>query len=122
MPRDPYRRANNYNLKTTPIAYAHAIDTLKPYWVEAELIHFPALYEIEVAVKTICESEGIAPNVIAMYLSFAKSVYNRRRKFSSGTQNAEVRILVTKFTSYGCDPDILNRILTDVFGFPVPPS
>lgn len=123
MPVSPDRRINKYISKVDPEVIKAHFEGLKPKMVEQESNIFPALYQVEVATKTVLDGQGVPMSVYPMYLSFAKQVWRLISKTNIGgaTLDTEISILLTAWRTRGLDEVILRQILRDVFGY-IPPA
>ena len=123
MPVSPDRRINKYISKVDPEVIKAHFEGLKPKMVEQESNIFPALYQVEVATKTVLDGQGVPMSVYPMYLSFAKQVWRLISKTNIGgaTLDTEISILLNTWRTRGLDEVILRQILRDVFGY-IPPA
>jgi len=123
MPVSPDRRINKYISKVDPEVIKAHFEGLKPKMVEQESNIFPALYQVEVATKTVLDGQGVPMSVYPMYLSFAKQVWRLISKTNIGgaTLDTEISILLNTWRTRGLDEVILRQILRDVFGY-LPPA
>jgi hypothetical protein len=123
MPINPNRRVNKYISKVDPDVIKDHFTNLKPSMVEQVSNVFPALYNIEVATKTVLDSAGVPMGNYPFYLAFARQVWKKVYKTRLGGQTLynEIGIIQTAWRTRGLDNTVLTRILRDVFGIILPP-
>jgi len=123
MPISPERRINKYINKVDPETIKAHFSALKPSMVEQISNIFPLLYQMEVATKTVLDSNGVPMGNYPMYLSFARQVWRKINitRIGGTTLDNEIGILLHIWTQRGLDSTILRQILRDVFGY-LPPA
>jgi hypothetical protein len=123
MPINPNRRINKYISKVDPEVIKDHFTNLKSSMVEQVSNVFPALYNIEVATKTILDQAGTPMAQYPFYLAFARQVWKKIYKTRLGGQalHTEIDIIKNAWRTRGLDPTIINNILRDVFGILPPP-
>jgi hypothetical protein len=123
MPINPNRRINKYISKVDPEVIKDHFTNLKSSMVEQVSNIFPALYDIEVATKTILDQSGTLMAQYPFYLAFARQVWKKvyKTRLGGSTLLSEIDILKSIWRTRGLDPTILNNILRDVFGILPPP-
>ncbi|MHA1593615.1 MAG: hypothetical protein ACTSXX_02630, partial [Candidatus Baldrarchaeia archaeon] len=71
---------------------------------------------IENAVRAILDDYGIIANMRVMYLNFARALY-RAKGHQNGTALRKIATAEkAKFSTYGLDPEILDKIIEIVIG------
>jgi hypothetical protein len=123
MPINPNRRINKYISKVDPDTIKDHFTNLKSSMVEQVSNVFPALYNIEVATKTILDQAGMPMAQYPFYLAFARQVWKKiyKTRLGGSALYTEIDIIKSAWRTRGLDPTTLNNILRDVFGILPPP-
>ena len=116
----PYRnydkRVRNYDLAVIPDVVRSKFEARKPAMLDGQEEYQKTLTDVEIAVRGILDDEGVVANMRVMYLNFARTLV-RASGHQSGVALQKIAAAEkAKFTTYGLDPSILDKIVKMVIG------
>ena len=118
---DPTRRIAKWNAKFNTERIKATLDDMRPTMLQNVTAVFPLITAMELQVKQVCDSAGVATIQYPFYLNFGRELWALSRKDISGESYAqEAAILVTKWTARGLTQAVLQAIRTDVFNVAAP--
>ena len=118
---DPTRRIAKWNAKFNTERIKATLDDMRPTMLQNVTAVFPLITAMELQVKQVCDSAGVATIQYPFYLNFGRELWALSRKDISGESLAlEAAVLVTKWTARGLTQPVLQAIRTDVFNVAAP--
>jgi hypothetical protein len=118
---DPTRRIAKWNAKFNTERIKATLDDMRPTMLQNVTAVFPLITAMELQVKQVCDSAGVATIQYPFYLNFGRELWALSRKDISGESYAqEAAIMVTKWTARGLTQAVLQAIRTDVFNVAAP--
>ena len=118
---DPTRRIAKWNAKFNTERIKATLDDMRPAMLANVTAVFPLITAMELQVKQVCDSAGVATIQYPFYLNFGRELWALSRKDISGESLAlEAAVLVTKWTARGLTQPVLQAIRTDVFNVAAP--
>jgi len=116
----PYRtyetRVRKYELGVIPDNVAAKFTNLKPLMLDGQEARQAEIVDIETKVRGVLDDAGILGNARIPYLNFARALY-RAKGHNSGVALQKVAAAEkAKFTQYGLDTTILDKIIYLVIG------
>ena len=116
----PYRdyswRVRKYELAVIPDNVRAKFEALKPLMLDGQEEAQSLLTDMEKAVREVLDDEGIIGNFRIPYLNFARALF-RATGHQGGVALQKVATAEkAKFTQLGCDPAILDKIISIVIG------
>lgn len=108
--RTAIMRTRKYDAKMDPEAIRLRFAAHRDSMVEQEEAKFAEIAEVERKAKRVCETAGIAVNMIPSYLNFARQCYRISQMFSGATQINEVYYRYLTWINRG----LVSSILVDV--------
>jgi hypothetical protein len=118
---DPTKRIAKWNAKFNTERIKATLDDLRPSMLASVTAVFPMLTAMELQVKQVLDSSGVATIQYPFYLDFGREVWRLRNQEISGESFAqEVAVLVAKWKARGLTQAVLEAIRTQVFDVSAP--
>jgi len=116
--RDYAERIESYDLAVQPDVVRAKFDARKPAMLKGQQKLQQTLTNVEKSVRALLDDEGIPANFRIPYLNFARALI-RASGHNSGIALQKIATAEkAKFTTYGLDPGILDKIIYLVIGVP----
>jgi len=114
--RDWSTRKRNYEASVIPDNVRAKFEARKSLMVEGQEEAQAEITDIEGKIREVLDEEGVIANFRVMYLNFGRTLY-RAKGHNAGLALRKIAAAEkAKFTSYGLDPDILDKIIYIVIG------
>jgi len=92
----------------------------KPIYSANAAVKFTDLYELELAVKQVLNSQGVSVADVANYLNFGREVWKCDQTHDGETLKQEAAVLLAKWVARGLGMSVLEAIRNDVFHIDAP--
>lgn len=124
MAADANRRIRHWNRKFDTGRTQRTLDELRQQMLERYAAAVVSLCEMETAVKTVLNQNGVQTVLYVPYLDFGRELFrlSRQQGISGDAFARAAEILIAKWAARGLDPAVLAQIRTGVFDIGAPPA
>lgn len=124
MAADANSRISRWNRKFDTGRTKKTLDELRQQMLERYAAAVVSLCEMETAVKTVLNQNGVQTVLYVPYLDFGRELFrlSRQQGISGDAFARAAEILIAKWAARGLDPAVLAQIRTGVFDIGAPPS
>jgi len=118
----PYRgydtRVRSYDLSVIPDNVRAKFEVRKPQMLDGQERGQAEIVNVETSVRSVLDAEGVLANFRVMYLNFARALIRAKGHNTGLALQMIAGAEKAKFTAYGLDPALLDRISQIVIGVP----
>jgi hypothetical protein len=116
-------RLIKYKIKTNPDRIKGVVEEMKTHMETAEASCFDELRELETLTRSVLCEASVPTINFGMYHAYTKEIWGKKRRFhGGGSFQAEVELLVYKWSHRGLDRSVLTNLALSIFDIIIPPE
>ncbi len=113
-------RAQKWNLKYNPERIKAITEEGKPVYYQHAQAAFIVQEQMELGVKQVLDTQGVAPKDVASYLNAGRQFWKATQTYSGETLAIKAGIILGRWAAEGLSQSVLEAIRTEVFHIPAP--